>query len=141
MANDKIRFPFYDGGKYESLEELTRAMKNEKWNRLYLYICDIVEYNVRYRDCLRDNGIDGLMAQLCAEAPSFRNETEAMEELREWHSKVGRLAGYDIQCHGIDEDSEVLGRTFHGLKDIRRRVEMYAREDTYRTAAHPLLQR
>lgn len=84
---------------------------------------------MRYRDCLRDNGIDGLIAQLCAEAPSFRNETDAIDELRKWHSNVGRLGDYDIQCHGIDEDFEVLGRTFHGLQDMRSRVEMYAREN------------
>lgn len=56
-----IRFPMYNGGGYKCLDDVVGAFKDETWNRLSLYICDIVEYNVEYRDCLRKDGIEGLI--------------------------------------------------------------------------------
>lgn len=124
-----IRFPMYNGGGYKCLEDVVGAFKDETWNRLSLYICDIVEYNVEYRDCLRKDGIEGLIDRLCSEAPSFKNETDAIKCLRKWYSELGRLADYDIQCYGIKETFEVLGRKIKGLQEMRRHVEMYAGEN------------
>lgn len=129
MMKKMIRFPMYNGGGYKCMEDVVRACKDETWNRLSLYICDIVEYNVKYRDCLRKDGIEGLIDRLCSEAPSFKNETDAIKCLRKWYSELGRLADYDIQCYGIKETFEVLGRKIQGLQEMRRRVEMYAGEN------------
>lgn len=128
MMKNKVRFPFYRGGEYECLEDVIKAFKEEKWQELSTYICDIVEYNIRYRDCLRESGIDGLIEQLCAETPLFRDEEGAMKELRGWYSKLGGIADYDIQCYGIDDAFNVLGHTFQGLQEIRQRVEMFCFE-------------
>ena len=124
-----IRFPMYNGGAYGCLEDVVRAFKGETWNRLSLYICDIVEYNVEYRDCLGKDGMEGLIDRLCSEAPSFKSETDAMKRLRMWYSELGKLADYDIQCYGIKETFEVLGQKIHGLREMRSRVEMYAGEN------------
>ena len=127
MTNRKIHFPLYDGGNYGCLEELIVALYINKWQTLSTHICDIVEYNVTYRDCLRENGIDGLIEHMCAEAPSFTYEEDAIKELQKWYPKVEKIADYDIQCYGIEDTFDVLGQTFHGLQEIRSRVEMYAR--------------
>ncbi len=127
MMKNKVRFPFYEGGEYECLEDVIRAFKENRWRNLSTYICDIVEYNILYRDCLRENGIDRLIEQLCAEAPLFINEENAIKELHRWYSKLGRIAGYDIQCYGIEDKFEVLGQTFQCLHEIRSRVEMFGR--------------
>ena len=127
MNNNYIHFPLYGKGRHGCLEELVVALKNNREPKLWIHICDIVEYNVMYRDCLRENGIDGLIEQMCTEAPSFRNEEEAIKELKKWYSKLDRIAGYDIQCYGIEDTFDVLGKTFHGLQEIRSRVEMFAR--------------
>ena len=123
---DKIRFPIYGGGKYECLEDVIRAFKEEEWKKLSTYICKIVEYNIPYRDYLRENGIDGLIEHLCDEAPSFREEEDAIKELQGWYSQQGGIADYDIQCYGIDDSFDVLGHTFQGLQEIRERVEMFS---------------
>ena len=128
MMKNKVRFPFYEGGEYECLEDVIRAFKKDRWRKLSSYICDIVEYNILYRDCLRENGIDRLIEQLCAEAPSFRDEESAIKEFHEWYSKLGGIADYDIQCYGIDDAFNVLGHTFQGLQEIRQRVEMFCFE-------------
>lgn len=128
MKINYIHFPLYMGGKYECLEDIIREFKNHPWQNLRTYICKIVEYNIRYRDILRDNGIEELIEHLCAETPSFKDEMEAIKELREWYSKVGKLADYDIQCYGSEDAFEVLGQTFLELQEIRRRTEMFARE-------------
>ena len=119
MNKNYIHFPFAMGGEYESLEDIIRDFKNQPWKNLSTYICKIVEYNVRYRDILRDNGIEGLTEHLCAEHPSFINETEAIKRLQEWYSKVGRIADYDIQCYGSEDAFEVLGHSVHELQEIR----------------------
>lgn len=128
MMNNKIRFPLYKGGEYECLEDVIKAFKEEAWKKLSTYICDIVEYNIQYRDCLRENSIDGLIEHLCTEAPSFRDEEGAIKELHEWYSKLGSIASYDIQCYGIDDAFNILGHTFQGLQEIRQRVEMFCFE-------------
>ena len=125
---NKIRFPLYKGGEYECLEDVIKAFKEEAWKKLSTYICDIVEYNIQYRDCLRENGIDGLIELLCAETPSFRDEEGAIKELHGWYSKLGGIADYDIQCYGLDDEFNVLGHTFQGLKEMRHRVEMFCFE-------------
>lgn len=98
---------------------------------LYLYINDVVRFNVCYRDYLRAHGIDALIDLLCEQAPAFRKETAAIKTLREKVEKWGPLADYDIQCLSTDDSFTILGHRFDGLDDVRRSVEKYHRCESY----------
>lgn len=94
---------------------------------LWAYISDIVRYNVRFRDILRREGLDGLINYLCIEAPAFAEEKEAMARLRKNVEDYGVPAGYDIQCLSVQDGFTVLGHHFDGLRDVQRAVELYHR--------------
>ena len=100
-------------------------------NRLYVFIADVVLYNVCYRDYLRAHGIDALIEHLCRQAPAFRSETKAIKALRDKVERCGPLADYDIQCLSTDDSFSVFGHRFSGLRDVRRSVERYHRNNGF----------
>ena len=55
---------------------LQAAIKDVDWWLEYK-LFSIVIYNVQYRDCLRREGIEGLMARLLREAPELGEVAEA----------------------------------------------------------------
>lgn len=88
------------------------------WSRYTL--AEIVRHNIRYRDYLRKFGIEALIKQLTEEAPDIANHPEGLEHLRNWWTKIGCLAPYDIQCYNIHDKITVLGHDFNGLDDVQR---------------------
>lgn len=92
---------------------------------LRAYIGDIVLFNVRYRDILREKGRDGLLATLFEEAPAFRQDMDSIDRLDGALDRWGPLADYDIQCLSVRDPFEVLGQTFQGLDDVRGRIDWF----------------
>lgn len=97
---------------------------------LWAYIGDIVLFNVRYRDILREKGRDGLLAALFAEAPAFRADAKAIDRLNGALDRWGPLADYDIQCLSVRDTFRVLGQTFQGLDDVRGRIDWFKWDDS-----------
>ncbi len=122
----KICFPHYKKGEFASLAECVDFLKH-KTHFVYSYVlCEIVQYNICYRNYLRRQGIDELIVHLIDEAPQLREEKLLLNRLREWAAEE-KLADYDIQCYNIKDKISILGHTFNGLKDIRRHIELSGR--------------
>ncbi len=114
----KICFPHHSKGKFDSLAEALQTLKEERSDWHDYQLTDIVQYNVCYRDYLRTYGMEALIEHLIEEAPELGNESGALTRLRDWWTRKGRLADYDIQCYHINDKITILGRTFDGLEDI-----------------------
>lgn len=115
-------FPHYRRGKYSSLQEMIRNRV-----RLVFVLTDIVRYNSRFRNYLRNYGIDSLIKELIREVPELKQETLALDHLRKWVA-ANKLADYDVQCYHIKDKVTILGHTFDGLEDIRQHCAMVASE-------------
>ena len=112
----KICFPHYSQGEFDSLKEAILTLsKNGYWS---YFLRDIVQYNICYRDHLRQFGIDSLVDRLTEEVPELKDNKDALDSLYKWWKRAGLLADYDIQCHNIADTVSILGHTFNGLKDI-----------------------
>lgn len=98
---------------------------------LRAYLGDIVLFNVRYRDILREKGRDGLFATLFAEAPAHREDAKAIRSLEGALDRSGPLADYDIQRLSIRDSFEVLGQKYSGLDDVRGRIDWFMRDGGY----------
>lgn len=114
----KIYVPNRAPYRFSSLEEAVVTLKKQRSGFKYYDLIDTVEYNVCYRDHLRQHGLDSLIERLLREAPDLNADQKALDELRIWWEKAGKLADYDIQCYGINDTVTILGRKFKGLKDI-----------------------
>ncbi len=135
----KICVPNYECLKFDSLAEAYDSLKNDYrgWGILYV-LKDIVQYNVRYRDYLRENGIEAMIELLVDEAPKLRDDSETLNYLREWWSRVGRLGDYDIQCCNINDKIAVLGHEFDGLQDVRKHRTISGRDSLFSFSCHKL---
>lgn len=106
---------------YDRFSDIVEDLSTHLW----AYIGDIVLFNVRYRDILREKGRGGLFATLCVEAPPFRRDTEAIRHLEGALDRWGQLADYDIQCLSVQDTFCVLGQTFQGLDDVTRKTDWF----------------
>ena len=100
MENKRVCFPCYGGCEFRSLQEAVDYILQMRGG-LYVYIEEIVFYNARFRDCLREKGVDGVI-----------------ERMRE------HIADYDIQCLPKDSRICIEGCWFDGLEDIEAQAEM-----------------
>ena len=123
----KICFPHYRKGEFASLAEALRFLNCETRLISRNTLCEIVQYNVCYRNCLRRHGVEELVLRLIEEAPQLKEEKTLLRCLREWAAKE-KLADYNVQCYNINDKVVILGHVFDGLKDIRGHVELYARD-------------
>ena len=83
----KVFFPCYGGCEFGSLEEAVNYVQQMRGG-LSVYIGDIVKYNIRFRDCLREKGLWGVIKMLINEAPAIVHDTKALAKLREvWTDK------------------------------------------------------
>ena len=125
MENKKVYFPCYGGCEFGSLEVAVDFVQQMRGG-LYVYIDEIVMYNIRFRDCLRMHGIEGVIKMLIDEAPAIAQETKALETLRsKWtHRMNEHIADYDIQCLPKNGRICINGCWFEGLKDIEAQVEI-----------------
>lgn len=105
----------------ENFESLGAALK--ECGESFFYLEDLILYNVCCRDMLREFGVEGLIELFVSEVPEMAENEDVLKMLRRWASKE-ELAGYDVQCYGINERVTILGRTFDGLEDIKRHVEI-----------------
>ena len=120
-----VYFPCYGGCEFECLEEALKVVQKMPGG-LSLYITDIVRYNIRFRDCLREHGIGGVIEMLVDEAPAVAEDSAALNELRrKWTDRMNeRIGDYDIQCLPKDGEIYINECLFHGLNDIKQQVEM-----------------
>ena len=65
---EKICIPFFRRRKFDSLQEAVTYLKKNSYS-WYTYLQDIVAYTLRYRDYLRENGIDATIQLLIDEVP------------------------------------------------------------------------
>ena len=126
----KVYMAHYGQCEYNCLQELILELRHERDSRSWrsLFLVDIVKYNVRFRDCLRNTGIEGVMEMMTEECPSLATEEEELGKLRQWWKERmdEHIADYDIQCYPRDAQLKLCGSMFDGLEDIERQVEMAA---------------
>ena len=125
MEKEKVYFPCYGRCEFGSLQEAVHYVQKMPGG-LYVYIDMIVLYNIRFRDCLRAKGLDGVIRMLIDEAPEIAKEDKALDDLRlKWTSKMNeRIADYDIQCLPKDSLINIDGYWFNGLSDIKAKTEI-----------------
>lgn len=125
MEKQKVYFPCYSGCEFESLEEAVNLVQKMPGG-FSVYITDIVRYNIRFRDCLREQGIDSVIGMLVDEAPAVAEDIVALNELRrKWTDRMNEhIADYDIQCFPKDNPISIEGCWFDGLDDIKQQVEI-----------------
>lgn len=125
MEKRKVCFPCYGGCEFLNLKEALNYVKQMPGG-LSVYIMDIVLYNIRFRDCLREEGIEGVIKKLFDEAPEIAYETDALDNLKEkWRGRMKeRIADYDIRCLPKDDWILIEDCLFDGLNDIDSQAEI-----------------
>lgn len=127
----EVCFPHYHKGEFSSLHKAVRFLKDRQSGWGY-YMKKIVQYNVRYRDILREKGLVSLLHRLLEDAPELCSEKAALEEVRRWYVDEGKhLAGYDIQCYNIKDKITILGHEFSGLEDVKAHRSLCGRDSFY----------
>ncbi len=123
-GTEGVCFQSYRNCQHDSLEEALQWVV-ECGNSIDYNLTNIVFNNKRYRDCLRQSGMDALIARLKAEAPMLEQEETALAYLRNvWEKEMMRMMGdYDIQCLPTDATFRVGDSLFYGLADVERNVE------------------
>lgn len=102
-----IVFPRYRGGEYETLGDAVQSLIE---NEDTFHLGDIMQYNIRYRDYLREHGIDNLVELMLSEAPTLQQDKKAVNEIYRRFERIGGIADYDIQCYDITKPIPVLGK-------------------------------
>ena len=125
MEQKKVCFPCYGGCEFRSLQEAVDHVQRMRGG-LSVYIDKIVLYNIRFRDCLRAEGIDGVIRMLIDEVPIIANDIEAIDSLKwTWTERMKEhIADYDIQCLPKDGWILIENFLFGGLDEIEEQVEM-----------------
>jgi len=117
-VQQKICYPGYFDCEFDSLHAAVQYFKKTGANLRY-HLPSIIEYNICYRDYLREHGVDRLLSRLIQDAPELAEDLQALQSVYRWYEKLGnQLAGYDIQCYNIEDAIIVLGREFQGLADV-----------------------
>lgn len=122
----KVYFPCYGKCEFWSLKEALNFV-HEMRGEFSVYIAKIVMYNIRFRDCLRKEGIDGVIKMLISEASEVALESDALDYLRKiWKDRMEEhIASYDIQCLPKDGWIMIEDCLFDGLDDINSQTEIY----------------
>lgn len=135
VMGGKVYMPHYGQCEYNCLEELILELRHNRgsssWRSLFLN--HVVQYNVRFRDCLRAKGIEGLIRMLIEECPSLITEEKELGDLRRWWKERvdEHIADYDIQCYPVNAQLSLCGYSFDGIGEIESQVELSA-SDKYR---------
>lgn len=102
-----IVFPCYRGGEYETLADAVKSLMESEDT---FHLGEIIQYNIKYRDYLREHGIDELIDLMLREAPMLRQDEKAVMKIYERFRQMGGIADYDIQCYDITKPIPVLGK-------------------------------
>lgn len=65
----KICFPHYKKGEFASLADALKFLEHETYSISRYALCEIVQYNICYRNHLRRHGVEDLIVRLIDEAP------------------------------------------------------------------------
>lgn len=123
----KILVPGLGKTEFSSLKEVFDAISTNHPAWWYT-ISDIVQYNVFYRNYLKNYGYRALKRLIREEYAEFKGNKDANQILDSWWQGVGRRLGdYDIFYHRCDEQIDILGHRYNGIADIRRCVARKAR--------------
>ena len=125
MEKKKIYLPHYGKCEFVSLQKAVDYIQRKN-DGLHLYISDIVMYNIRFRDSLRKDGIDGVINMLINEAPAIAHDTKAIDELKWTWTVVMKkhISDYDIQCLPKKGRIFIEDCWFDGLNDIEAQSEI-----------------
>ena len=86
--------------------------------KLFSNLSHIVLYNLRYRNYLREHGIEAMATKLLKEAPILKLKDVRIILNHMWNMLGGKLGDVDIRLMGRRETVEILGETFHGVDDF-----------------------
>lgn len=130
MEKRKVYIPHYRKCEFTSLQKAVEYLHRMD-DELYLYIREIVMYNIRYRDCLRTSGIDGVIKMLTDEVPTIIADTKALNDLKwAWTVRMKKhIADYDIQCLPKKKRLYIASCWFDGLNDIESQTEICGSKD------------
>ena len=121
-----IVFPRYRGGEYETLADAVQSLME---NDDTFHLGDIMQFNVKYRDYLRERGIDELVELMLREAPALRQDEKAIMEIYNRFDRMGQIANYDIQCYDITRPIPVLGKQLPFSTIGGKNIEWFLREE------------
>lgn len=123
----KICYLGYHNVEFASLKDAVRYFKKDGYGLEYR-VPEMLQYNICYRDYLRENGLENLLKRIISDVPELVKEEKTIQSIIEWYGREGKkLAGYDIQCYNIKETITVLGHEFHGLEDVIAHRTAYGR--------------
>ena len=126
----KICVPNYDAKWYPDLDCAVRALQAVEKSLKYV-LRGIVQYNVRYRDYLREHGSEALVELMLSEAPTLKESPEDVKYLRYWlTNRLHAVAAYDIQCYNINDTIELFGKEIHGLGQLLECTEVFMKDDS-----------
>ena len=80
----KICFPHYKKGEFASLADALKFMNRETYSVSRYALCEIVQYNICYRNHLRRHGVEDLIIRLIRKAQQLKEENVLFIPLREW---------------------------------------------------------
>ena len=125
MEKEKVFITYYRKCEFNNLQEAVETILDQD-GKLYVYLQSIIMHNIRFRDCLRKNGIDAVFQMLIDEAPIVAQHQKDLEMFKEqWlGSMEGIIADYDIRCLPKDSTIFIEGCRFDGLYDIMNQVEI-----------------
>lgn len=116
-TNDKLKF----ASLQSALDYTNKAHEAGNYVSPWM-VSEIVYRNVEYRNYLRTNGLEALIARLIKEAPELADNTGAISRLKKGYESVG-IADYDVQIVSIHDEITLLGHTFKGIDEIIHRCE------------------
>lgn len=106
-SRNTIVFPCYGEGEFETLADAVKMLIKTGY---IFQLGDIMQYNIRYRDFLREYGINELIELILREAPALQHVERAVMEIHRRYKQMGGIADYDIQCYDITKAIPVLGK-------------------------------
>lgn len=109
-------------------ESLADAVSELMRKNVIFMVGEIMQYNVRYRDYLRQYGFDKLLELMYDEAPALRQDANFIRDIHDYYEMMGPVANYDIQCYDITKPIPVLGRELPFNTLCRNNIEWFLYE-------------
>lgn len=129
LISMKIIVPSLGNTEFPSLKEVMGAIPSNNQDWYYGYVLsEIVQYNLFYRNFLKQNGYRALKRRIREEWPEFKNNKGANQILDTWWKGLERRLGdYDMFYQRLDSPIEIFGHRYNGLSDIKSYVSRKSR--------------